>query len=622
MKQRFFWKKVTAYLFFNLIFSGLFLGGFSPQSAEIAKVSPRIESPQSAGNLLLNDKVIDEISLGTPNNFPLQGVINSSSHRIFWFLQISDTQMVWSKWGQNERRPLTDGRVIKLRTFFNTTQKVIAPLFIVNTGDLVDSAYESFLYRTEGQKVMEWEYYNETMHEMGMNSSYYFDMVGNHDIYRDPGYTYFLKYSVSGAAFQTDQYMMTADLGFGKYSFYTLSTPEDNGLEFPFGLGGMMSKSELDWFENKAQEKGKDSSRSFAFGHQPIGELFSEKSSQGNNLLNIFKEQKIDMYLFGHGHVNKFEQYGEMVAYETAKIDEGEGTYRIVAVDENGISTTEQIGTQWPAGIITAPLDTRNTRTEADLQYNADNTKIRALAWDPLSIKSVEWRADEKGGWLPMTHVEGPLYEGEFLSSLKDGAQHQIEIRITNVEGKTTIKTITYCSKLVNHLKFADFMYWLIGGFIGICSILSALVVYRRKANSAKFAKKPESVVDKDQAKRVLLKLLVLLCMPLTFGLIYAERITALFAFFLVGHTGILYSDVVLIAFAGVGSWIPLQALCLSPKNRKGMKILTGFSIFFEALLWFFFITHYPTVAWFSPGYYGLLYLDRKIWTHSSKQKL
>ena len=359
--------------------------------------------------------------------------------------------MIWTQWGKKERRPITDSRVIKMRTFLNTTQKIIAPLFIVNTGDLVDSAYESDFYRTQGQKIEEWIYYNETMQEFGMNSSYYFDMVGNHDIYRDPGFTYFLNYSVSGSAFKTDQYMITADLGFGKYSFFTLSTPENNGLEFPFALGGMLSKAELDWFEGKLEQKGKYSNWSFVFGHHPIDELYSKKSASGKAITDIFEFYGVDMYLFGHGHENRFDQLGSAVAYETAKLDEREGYYRIVVVDNDGLSTTEQPGSVWPAGIITTPTDTRNTRSEKDLQRNAALTKIRALAWDLTAIRSIEWRADRSGPWIPMNSIEGPLYEADFNSSLKDSREHLIEIRITSIDDRQTTKSITFCSEIRNH---------------------------------------------------------------------------------------------------------------------------------------------------------------------------
>lgn len=594
------------------LFSGL-QGYFFPIFHSFSPLYLNEGDPLASGNIKPNESVIDEISIGTPSNYPLQGVINSSSHHIFWFLQISDTQMIWTKWGTNERRPLSDSRVIKMRTFLNTTQKIIAPLFIVNTGDLVDSAYESYFYRTQGQKIVEWEYYNETMQEFGMNSTYYFDMIGNHDIYRNPGFTYFLNYSVSGSAFKTDQYMFTAALGFGNYSFYTLSTPEDNGLEFPFALGGVLSTSELDWFQGKLEKYHQLTNRTFAFGHHPIDEIYSQKTSTGKSFEDLLAYYNVDMYLFGHGHENKFDQFGATVAYETAKIDEDEGTYRIIAVDNDGIATTEQAGNLWPAGLITAPTDTRNTRTEEDMQRNAALTKIRALAWDPSAVQSVECRFDKREQWIPMNHVEGPLYESDFDSSLKDGKQHIIEIRITNFEGKQTIKSITFRSTIQNFRSPGTTRLWLVGFLVAVSIVPSTVMIYLRKKNPVRYRKQPYSVVQKEQAKRVLFKFIGLICLPISFGLMYAENITALFAFFLVGLSGIMYSDTTLIFSAVLLIWIPLQSLCLSEKHKMAMRIITRISIFFELFFFTLFMLHYPTIAWLSPGIYIALYFDTQI---------
>ncbi len=598
----------SIFVIFTLFISFL---GFCVSSTRGEPTS--VAQPNCSGILPHYLTTQDEIILGAPSNYPMQGVLNSSSHKIFWFLQITDTQMIWSKWGQNERRPLIDSRVIKMRTFLNTTQAIISPMFIINTGDLVDSSYESYFYRTQGQKLVEWEHYNETMQEFGMNSSYYFDIIGNHDIYRDPGFTHYLNYSVSGSTFKTDQYVITADLGFGTYTFYALSTPEDYGLEFPFALGGHLSQRELNWLEGKMIQKAGGSNRTFVFGHHPIGEIYSERSSTGKNLLEIFTQYGVNMYLFGHGHENKFEQFGSVIAYETAKIDEGDGTYRIVAVDDNGISTTEQTGSQWPAGLITAPLDVKNTRTNEDLQKNMNQSKIRALAWDILPIQKVEWRADRTGLWNQMHHIEGPLYEGEFSNSLKDGSDHLIEVRITNLDGKETIKTITFRSAIVNFVKFADFQPFLLISFIGICIVVSVGVLYVRKNNPTKYGKRPESIVNKEQAKLVLVKFIVLICVPLSLGFMYAEQITLMFGLFLVGSSGIMYSDVVLILFSVISIWILFQSFSLSDKSRFAMRIFTKFSIFFVGFIYLFFLLHYPLIAWCSPGLLLLLVLDGKI---------
>jgi len=251
MKFLTFTQERVSIFFLLLIFGGYGICLQGIPSNSTSNVLPSFATPQSSGKLAQNPNVLDQIPLVSASDQGHQGILNSSNYHIFWFLQITDTQMAWYKWGKTERRDITDGRNVKIRTFFNTTQKILSPLFIVNTGDLVDSSYESYFRRTVGQREDEWAYYNESISGTGVNSSYYFDMVGNHDIYRSPGYNYFLNYSFSGSAFHTDQYMISLNLSWGNYQFYTLSTPEDYGLEFPLSLYGSLDQNELNWFESK-----------------------------------------------------------------------------------------------------------------------------------------------------------------------------------------------------------------------------------------------------------------------------------------------------------------------------------------------------------------------------------
>jgi 3',5'-cyclic AMP phosphodiesterase CpdA len=573
------------------------------------RAEPNVVAPNSAGKFIRSPNMIDEISLGNITNYPKQGVINSSNHHIFWFLQISDTQMVWNEWNKEDLRSITDFRVVRLRTFFNTTQKIISPLFIVNTGDLTDSI-QDYLRRTPGQRQGEWAYYNETMHELGMNASFYFDMPGNHDVYRSPGYTNFLTYSMSGAAFHTDQYMLTLDLGWGTYRFYT---PENYGLEFPFALGGVMDQSELDWFESKLKTYENQNNLSISFGHHPISDIQSQRTRPGKDLLELMEAYGIDVYLYGHIHENKFEQYGTVPTFAVAKIDEGESYYRIIAVDEDGISTTEQSANQWPTGIITCPIDEKLVRTDQKAKENAKTSKIRALAWDPKGIRSVEWQYDSNGQWLSMDPIEGPLFEGNFNTELADGKPHIIEIRVTNLDNEITIKSITFNSNRVDFFNWSLYIYWFILGFIGICAVSMGSLFYKRLKNPAKFGKKPESLVDKQSAKLLLMKLAFFLLVPLNFTLLNADTLTVVFSLFLIGKDGIIISDVLLI-FSGVLSigFVP-QVLSLSRKYQRVMRGFTRFNIFLEGFLFLYFLIHFPTVAWIAPGFYLMLYTDIKL---------
>jgi len=125
-------------------------------------------------------------------NLSNQGIINYSKQRLFWFIHISDTQFVWS----------ANDSINNFYQLLNETYHEINPLFIYNTGDLVDANNGA------GQDIKEWKLYQTALEDNKMNSSIYKDLVGNHDAANDPDFSYFLNYS-----------MMGKDLGVLQYSF-------------------------------------------------------------------------------------------------------------------------------------------------------------------------------------------------------------------------------------------------------------------------------------------------------------------------------------------------------------------------------------------------------------------
>jgi hypothetical protein len=581
----------------------------------------RSSNPQSAAVLEPRDDVIDQINFGGENALPLQGYLNNS--RTLWFLQVTDTQMAWWEWGTEDRRGPDDGRQKRIRTFFNTTQQIISPLFIFNTGDLVDSAYENYFIRTVGQRVGEWEYYNETLSlpEMGLNSSFYFDMPGNHDVYRSSGYSHFLNYSFSGSAFHTDQYVVNVEFEWGNYQFYALSTPEDHGLEFPFGLGGYLSRDELNWFESKLNALSPTSNLSIAMGHHPLREIYSQTTSTGKQLIPLMQSSGIDLYLFGHGHVNKYENFDGLPAFETAKVDEGSGTYRIVAVDQDQLSTVTPPAEKWPVGLITSPMDYRMAQGDLKPDRVGTPSEIRALAWDRVGIASVEWRMDGASIWSGMNPVEGPLYaaplEASEIATLGDGELHALEIKITSIDGNITYQSISYSNQLVEIREWFDWWYLYVIAAVGVAAILVSIPTTLRKRNPARWQKTDRTLVQKEYPKWMLGKLFALLVLPMTFGFMDAESFTAVFSLFLVSARGILYSDVAMIFFAATAYSLLPQMFCMSRKYRPLMLYFTFFALFLDCFLYIWYMLHFPTVAWMAVGYYAVIYCDFRIWKHA-----
>lgn len=597
-------------------------GVYSDSNIEIDNSNSNITA--SGANLLPKDPVIDEILLNEEENLINQGRVKNTDYKIFWFIQITDTQSSWMEWGGNERRDPEDGYTKNVKYFFNETQNTIKPVFIVNTGDLVDSDYHNFFMRNRGQLLDEWSYYNETITERGMNSSYYFDIPGNHDVYRNPFYGYYLNYSMSGSAFGTDQFLVNLNLTWGNYSFYFLSTPEDHGLEYPFALGGRLGNSEINWLQNKLAANT-HSNLSFAFGHHPPFEIFSCRASTGQDFIDLLQDYNIKAYFCGHGHMETYQDIYGVAAVETSKFNYDGGTYRIIAVDEDRLSTVQQIGQNWPVGIITNPIDEKFAIGKYDMQKHMNPQKIRALAWDPLGVTSVEWRADRKSAWISMDEIVGdPLWEANFDDSLIDGKSHLIEIRITGGSG-TKIESIIYSASMIYHFGWSQGIYVLTSLFIGLVVVLPITKYYlshKGYKGTKRFIKKKDDEADKIQSKWILIKFLILLTVPLALAPIYNETIVVIFPFFMISGAGIIINDVPLLLTAIIGvPGVGFQVLNLSKRKAKWMSLTTYLSMLVTIVLSLFFILHFGLLGAVLPSYYAIFMLDLKILKRSKQMR-
>lgn len=585
-------------------------------------VGPKINA--SGAQIFPKETVQDELVLNEGENLTNQGKVKNNDYKIFWFIQITDTQSIWMEWGGDERRDPEDGSIKNVKYFFNETQNTIKPVFIVNTGDLVDSDYHNFFLRNRGQLLDEWSYYNETITERGMNSTFYFDIPGNHDVYRDPLCAYYLNYSMSGSFFGTDQFLVNINFTWGNYSFYFLSTPEDYGLEYPFALGGKFGKNEINWFQNKLVANA-NNNLSFAFGHHPPLEIISCRASTGQNFINLLRDYQIKAYFCGHGHMETYQDIYGVAAVETGKFSHDWGTYRIVAVDEDRVSTVQQIGQHWPVGIITNPIDEKFAIGKYDMQKHMNPQKIRALAWDPLGVTSVEWRSDRNPTWTLMNEIIGdPLWEADFDNSLIDGKKHLIEIRINGGSG-TKIESIIYSASMIYHFGWTQGIYIITSLFIGLVVVLPMIkyfLSHKGFKGTRKFIKKKEDEADKIQTKLVLIKFLFVLILPIALPPIYNETIIVMFPFFMISSAGIIINDVpmLLTAIIGVPS-IGFQVLNLSKRKAKWMSLTAYLSMLITILLAAFFILHFGLLGAILPSYYVVFLLDYKILKRSKQMR-
>jgi hypothetical protein len=310
-----------------------------------------------------------DLNIGTDRPLPAQGWLSGSGYNVFWFLHITDTQNVW----------YNEGRKVLFNRLLNETFKTIQPVFIWNTGDLVDSDYDDFMLRNPGQRDDEWWTYRSLLNQNNMNETVYMDVIGNHDTYRDPGTTRYLNYSISGEYFKSTEFAVRLNFTWGTYSFLGLPIPQDYGLEYPFSLGGLMNQTELDWLEANLEAK-KNDNLTFTFGHMPPFEVVSCLSSRGNTFLGLLNGYDVDYYACGHDHDWSYQDAFGLPAYETTRFNKEGGAYRLIAVDNDVISTSEQSVSEnpFPVGIITSPADDELVTREESLAKSRNAKAVHA----------------------------------------------------------------------------------------------------------------------------------------------------------------------------------------------------------------------------------------------------
>ncbi len=523
-----------------------------------------------------------------------RGVLSNGASGIIWWLHITDTQDVW----------YNTTKKAWFRDFLNVTTRVIAPACILNTGDLCNDDTQGFFGGDPGQKNADWLAYAQIMQETEMNGSYYYDIMGNHDGYSDPGFTHFMTYSMQKRLY----YNFTIQTPFGKYAFIALHTQEDTGIKYPFEFFGHLNQTELDWYET-CLAGNVDANVTITLGHMPAYEIFEGF----DRFLALNRQYGVDLYLVGHGHENAWQRVdNSMVSWETAMLGDLTDSYRIFAIDQNGIATSVESKDTWPVGVITSPVDWHNVYDGYNLDLLSAPGEVHVLAWDPQGIQSVEWRAtlqadseDSWSTWQSMLLQGGPLYADSWDSQLADGETHLVQARINNTLGQTKVGQIEYQSTLKS-----SFGWWFTRPLITIV-IVGALIlllplkcVLRRRHRLP--PKREEQRVDHHVRRYMLVKLLAIFLVPLTFAAIWPNEVVAIFTLFYWRPTGPFVS-----AFNwlySLASWVfglLFPVLNLSPRRRYQMLLLVmpgsvGAS--------FFMLSYYTMtlgiLSLIAPGYY------------------
>ena len=357
-----------------------------------------------------------------------------NADRLFWFMILLDTHIgADSTCSENLTWAVTQAR------------QVIAPQFIVNTGDLTDSSNGGII--PNGPYQEEWNAYRQILADAGLDASSYYDMPGNHDAYNDPTFAYYRANSIQGRATGTTQHSWVKQFPYGRYHFLGVCTPGNDGASFwdppDFGDHAGLDEGELAFIQGELAQYP-DAQLTLIFGHHPFEADYYSSTDTGltyglSAFLSLIDQYLVSLYGFGHTH-----QYRENFYYKNltkgvyymnvASLGKSApGQYAVMAVDGNGLSMVPAQKGIWPVVLITAPVDRCLGDCANPFAYEVPQgpaNPIRALIFDPNPVTQVQFCIDGSAAWQDMQRINGtPIWEGHWNASTAAPGSHVIQVR-------------------------------------------------------------------------------------------------------------------------------------------------------------------------------------------------
>ncbi len=366
-----------------------------------------------------------------------------NADRLFWFMIISDTHI-----GASGSQP-TDF----LTWAVTQARQVIAPQFIVNTGDLTDSTNGGTI--PNGPHQQEWDTYRQILENAGMNAAFYYDLPGNHDEYNDGTLAYYRANSVQGRATGGTQPFWVRQFPYGRYHFLGACTPANDGAPFSFlppyyGDHAGLDANELASLQAELA-KYPDAELTLIFGHHPFEPGYSSWQDTGlfyglPGLLNLIEAYGVSFYGFGHTHNYRENFYKQNLTQgiyymNVASLGESDqNQYAVMAIDGNGLSMVPAQKGIWPVVMITAPVDQCLGACANPYTYEipqGPNNPIRALVFDPNPVTQVQFAIDGSSLWQDMQRLAGtPIWEGRWNAAAAAPGAHVVTVR---AQGSTLI---------------------------------------------------------------------------------------------------------------------------------------------------------------------------------------
>jgi hypothetical protein len=395
-----------------------------------------------------------------------------------WFMHISDSH-VGKGCSAREKSALVWA--------ISVANRAITPSFIVNTGDLVEGQ-DNFWCSLPLISTTPWDEYNDAVGRGGMDPSFYFDVIGNHDLYfPEPAIDGYRTYSIQGSAHASTPVADTGRFSWTRanYLFQATNTVGtktwccDSGcfnVDPVFGgpsiCGGGVSPI---WPLITDLTANIDKDLKFVFGHMPLGtynycpSLGSQCEFDTNQTTpNTFRDTLAKagaLYLQGHWHrpeQNVFASpYGRVVTSMVGTLGKGNsGNVAVGAIDGTSFayrwtdydSEHYDDSMTFPLVVITSPSSTKLARNPDQLLWEqaAPNpykipvcknkvTRFSALAFfDPLRADQQQYASYRVELQIPglafksMTQSAHPrLWTADAdLSSLSPG-EYRVQVAAT-----------------------------------------------------------------------------------------------------------------------------------------------------------------------------------------------
>jgi hypothetical protein len=375
---------------------------------------------------------------------------SSDTDKVLWFIHASDPHQ--GTYGSTDSA--------NLGWLVGQARSVIAPSFIVVTGDLTDSTNGNIFGYPNGPYQAEWDQYKSIL-GTNVDASMYFDIPGNHDAYNDQYFSYYLANSIQGRATGKTQASWTRTGPWGKHHFIGVNSAGNNGASFsliwPYGDYAGLDSGELAFIE-EAMLANQDARLTLLFGHHPIvptGDSSDTYLQYGKDkFVSLMNGSGSSLYGYGHTHVSSEQFFSENMTngifyFNVSSLGkDSPNQYTVAAIDCNAISSVTQNVASWPVVLITAPMDRRLGGGVNPYAYSVTNgpaNPIRALVFDPTTVNLVQFRING-GTWQPMTAVpDNPrLWQGTWDASLLTEGEYALEVQASSGSGVRTDSIATY----------------------------------------------------------------------------------------------------------------------------------------------------------------------------------